>query len=278
MPELPEVETVRRTLSPVWVGRRVAHLSTTSPSYFFLTPPRALVRKVTGRCFESLERHGKYLVSALDDGSRLLLHLGMTGQLYADTAKSARLGGHGAPDQHIHLRFSFEDGGASIFFRDVRKFGKVQWLAPGESSPRLEKLGPDALRVTGGTLFEASRKRKLPVKPWVLDQSVVAGAGNIYADEALFRAGIRPTRRAQTLSRRECEALAASLRGILERAIQLGGSSISDYIQPDGADGAFQLECAVYGRGGEPCRRCGMSIERVVLAQRSTHHCRSCQK
>ena len=289
MPELPEVEVVRRQISPIWVGRTVSAVVTTRPSYFFLTAPSMLKRRLVGRTFRSLERCGKYLVSTLDDGSRLLLHLGMTGQLFAAGVESPRLRGRyavaprdsgtpDAPDEHTHMQVEFDDDLPAVFFRDVRKFGKVQWLRAGEESDRLTKLGTDALEATGEELFRASRRRKVPVKSLLLDQSVIAGAGNIYADEALFRAGVRPTRRAAMLRRRDCEALTVALNDILTRAIELGGSTISDYVAPDGSEGAFQNECRVYGRGGEPCAECGTLIRRVVIGQRSTHFCASCQR
>ena len=286
MPELPEVETVRRRIAPFWVGRTVSAVTTTRPSYFFLTAPSMLKRRLVGRTFLSLERRGKYLVSALDDQSRLLLHLGMTGQLFVAGAENARLGRRYAAsphplqvtDEHTHLRFEFEDELPSILFRDVRKFGKVQWLRPGEKSDRLAKLGTDALEATGEEIFRASRRRKAPVKSLLLDQSIIAGAGNIYADEALFRAGVRPTKRSSLLRRRDCDALTAALSDILTRSIALGGSTISDYIAPDGSEGEFQDQCRVYGRGGEPCVSCGKPIRRVVIGQRSTHFCSFCQR
>jgi formamidopyrimidine-DNA glycosylase len=171
----------------------------------------------------------------------------------------------------------FADGGDRVFFRDVRKFGKVELLERGAASARLDRLGIDALDVTGAELFAASRKRKVAAKALLLDQAVLAGAGNIYADEALFLAGVRPGRRAARLTRRECEGLADGLVRVLHRSIETGGSSISDYIAPDGRDGAYQDERRVYARTGEPCRVCGTPIKRRVIAQRSSHYCPECQ-
>jgi formamidopyrimidine-DNA glycosylase len=182
------------------------------------------------------------------------------------------------PDAHTHLHFRFSDGGPDVFLRDVRKFGKVEWMAPGRSNPRLEKLGPDALVVSGGALFEARRGRKTSIKALLLSQQVVAGVGNIYADEALFLAGVRPGRRAARVTRRECDALAESLRHVLNRSIETGGSSISDYVAPDGRDGRYQDERRVYARTGEPCHACGTPIRKRVLAQRGTHYCPTCQR
>jgi formamidopyrimidine-DNA glycosylase len=291
MPELPEVEVVRRQIEPLVVGRTIASVRTTRASYFFLTPPRALARRLTGRRVCGLARRGKYLLADLDDASRLLLHLGMTGQLFAAGAASVRLLSAARraalapeaqpafrPDAHTHLVLAFDDGGPDLLFRDVRKFGKVLWLAPGRSHARLERLGADALDVEAGALFAATRGRSAPIKAALLDQALLAGVGNIYADEALFLAGVRPARRAGRVSRAECERIADSLRRVLLRSIETGGSSISDYVAPDGRDGAYQDERRVYARDGEPCLVCDAPILRRVIAGRSSHYCPSCQR
>jgi formamidopyrimidine-DNA glycosylase len=291
MPELPEVEVTRRQIAPHLVGRTIRAVHCTRDSYFFLTPPATLKRRLTGRTVTALERAGKYLLAALDDGSRLMLHLGMTGQLFVEGSASLRLLSSTAraslppeqqpgftPDAHTHLRIAFRDDGPELRFRDVRKFGKVEWLAAGAESARLGKLGPDALEADGEHLFELSRGRRVAVKAWLLNQSVLAGVGNIYADEALFLSGVRPTRRAQSLTRRQCERIAENIRRVLQRSVETGGSSISDYINPDGNDGGYQDERKVYARAGEPCRVCGTAIRKVVIAQRGTHYCPRCQK
>ena len=291
MPELPEVEVTRRKLAPSLVGRRIAKVHTTRASYFFLTPPARLARELAGAKLVSLERIGKYLLVGLDDGRRLLLHLGMSGQLFTGGASSARLLSASTraslapeaqtsfrPDAHTHLRLEFDDGGPELLFRDVRKFGKVRLLAKGASDPRLDRLGVDALDVTGARLFAATRGRRVAVKSVLLAQDVIAGVGNIYADEALFAAGIRPRRAAGRLTRRECDSLARAIRKVLLRSIETGGSSISDYLAPDGADGAYQDERRVYARGGEPCLVCGTSIRRIVIGARSSHYCPRCQR
>jgi formamidopyrimidine-DNA glycosylase len=291
MPELPEVETTRRHIAPLLVGRAIAGVRTTPPSYLFLTPPARLRRALVGRRTVSLERRGKYLVASLDDGSRLVLHLGMTGQLFSSAATSPRLLRASAravlapeaqrafrPDEHTHLRLRFDDDGPEVWLRDARKFGKVLWLARGASDARLDRLGADALGATGTLLFAASRGRSAAVKNLLLDQAVLAGVGNIYADEALFAAGVRPTRRAGRLTRAECERLAGALRRVLARGIETGGASISDYVAPDGRDGAFQDERCVYAREGEACYACGARLRRLVLGQRSAHYCPRCQR
>lgn len=290
MPELPEVEVTRRSIQKALVGRAIARVATTGPSYFFLTPPSELARALRGRKAVTLTRHGKYLLATLDDGSRLLLHLGMTGQLFAAGARSVRLlsaarratlrGAEAAafrPDEHTHLCLLFRDRGPALYFRDVRKFGKCALLPPGKSDARLEKLGVDALDVTGAALLEATRGRRVAIKTLLLDQSVIAGVGNIYADEALFLSRIRPTRASRSLGRKECTTLARNVRRVLGRAIQTGGSSIDDFVRPDGTDGGYQHERRVYGREGEPCPRCRTPIRRIVIGQRSAHYCPSCQ-
>ena len=291
MPELPEVETTRRRITPLLVGRRIEKVETTPASYFFLTPPAELKRALEGRRVESLERVGKYLVAGLEGGSRLLLHLGMTGQLFSSEATSVRLLSATVrasldpdeqrvfePDSHTHLQLRLDGGGPQVYFRDVRKFGKVQWLAPGERNARLDRLGTDALVLCGQDLFEACRGRRASIKAILLDQSIAAGVGNIYADEALFVAGVRPARAAGRVTLRECDAITAGLHQVLLRSIETGGSSISDYVAPDGADGGYQDERKVYGRTGEPCLVCGQPIKRRIVAQRSTHYCAGCQR
>jgi formamidopyrimidine-DNA glycosylase len=215
----------------------------------------------------------------------------MTGQLFSSTARSPRLltrSARGASasaadprfvaDEHTHLTLTFEDGPPNLHFRDVRKFGKVDLLAPGKTSPRLTRLGLDALEASGGYLFEKTRRRKVAVKTLLLNQSVLAGVGNIYADEALFLAGVRPGRAAHRLTLKQCDAIARALRRVLRRSIETGGSSISDFVAPDGADGRYQEERHVYARTGEPCERCSTVIRRLVLAARSAHFCPTCQR
>jgi formamidopyrimidine-DNA glycosylase len=273
------------------VGRRIVSVDTTQQSYFFLTPPGRLKKALVGRHVVDLSRKGKYLLARLDDESTLFLHLGMTGQLFSSSARSPRLltknsRGAIAPeaqprfvaDAHTHLTLKFEDGPPALYFRDVRKFGKVDLLAPGKNSPRIERLGRDALKANGTSLFEMTRRRKIAIKTLLLDQSVLAGVGNIYADEALFLAGVRPRRAAGRLTSKQCEAIANGLRRVLKRSIETGGSSISDFVGPDGSDGKYQDERKVYARTGEPCKRCRTSIVRVVLAARSAHFCPQCQR
>lgn len=292
MPELPEVEVTRRELEPKLLGRKIAHVATTRASYFFLTAPKTLQRGLLGRTALRLERVGKYLLLELNDESRLLLHLGMTGQLFFSGDPSVRLlsalrgvtlapeqqqTDRFVPDAHTHLVLGFEDGASELYFRDVRKFGKVELLLPGRASPRLDKLGIDALSATGADLYAATRGRRIAIKTLLLDQSVLAGIGNIYADEALFLARVHPLRRAQRVKAAECAAIVAAAQRVMLRSIETGGSSISDYVRPGGERGAYQDERRVYARAGEPCQVCGTAIQRRVLGQRSTHFCARCQ-
>jgi formamidopyrimidine-DNA glycosylase len=293
VPELPEVEVTRRELEPGLVGRTIRSVRTTARSYFFITPPATLRKRLEGRRAVALSRLGKYLVLELDDGARVLLHLGMTGQLFFAGGSSLRLlsslrGVTLAPEQqsrdgftadaHTHLTLEFSDEGPALFFRDVRKFGKVELLAKGAASARLDKLGVDALRATGADLYAAASGRRVAIKSLLLDQSVLAGVGNIYADEALFLAGIHPKRSARKLKPAECNALVAAAQRVMLRSIETGGSSISDYVRPGGERGAYQDERRVYGRTREPCGVCETPIRRIVLGQRSSHFCPTCQR
>jgi formamidopyrimidine-DNA glycosylase len=290
MPELPEVEVIRRSIEPLVVGRTIARVRTTGDSYFYLTPARLVAKGLRGRRVLAIERRGKYLIAALDDGASLLLHLGMTGQLLSSAARSPRLVRSArkaswvasprafTADEHTHLGLAFSDGGPSLFFRDVRKFGKCALRRAGEREPRLERLGVDALEATGPLLLRATRRRRAAIKSVLLDQSVLAGVGNIYADEALFRARVRPERPACHTTEIECRNLAKAVRQVLREAILAGGSTIDDYVHPDGADGGYSRHCRVYGREGEPCPRCGQRIRRVVIQHRSAHFCPECQR
>jgi len=292
LPELPEVEVTRRELAPKLCGRTIARVTTTARSYFFVSPPELLRKRLVHRRVLQLRRVGKYLWLSLDDQSRLLLHLGMTGQLFFSGDPSVRLlsalravtlspeqqqSVSFVPDAHTHLVLSFADEGPDLYFRDVRKFGKVQWLAKGASSARLDKLGIDALSASGADLYRATSKRRVAIKTVLLDQSVLAGVGNIYADEALFGACVHPARRADQVTAAQCDAIVAEVQRVMARSIETGGSSISDYVRPQGERGRFQDERRVYAREDEPCFVCRSPIVRMVLGQRSSHFCPRCQ-
>ncbi len=274
MPELPEVEVIRRGLAPRLIGRRIA--AVTSPSGKGLrrqTPLPDLQAWLTGRRFTQLERRGKYLLFALEGGITLLVHLGMTGRLLvgreADFAALA----------HVHLKFTLEDG-AALIYQDLRRFGQVLLFRPGEHLWPLDRVGrePFSRTVTPAWLADQARGRTRPLKNFLLDGRVLAGIGNIYACEIMFAAGLAPETPAGRLSVAEWAKVLKETRRILARAIRRGGTTVNNYLDSFGQTGLFQLDLMVYGRGGEPCRRCGTPIRRLVQAGRSTFFCPSCQR
>jgi formamidopyrimidine-DNA glycosylase len=273
VPELPEVETVARGLRAVLPGRRLlaAHLHRAS---IFRGDPQ-LLADLAGATVVSVRRGGKYLVVEFRHHRRLwqmLFHLGMTGQLVVQP--------EGAPElAHTHAVLEFS-GGRALHFRDPRRFGRMG-LAPapagGGFAPELGvAAGAEPLDVTPEEFTARLHGRAAPIKSALLNQKLLRGLGNIYADESLFRAGIHP--RAHHLSRRRLAGLHLAVRAVLQEAIRAGGSSISDYVGSDGAPGWFHLQHRVYGRTGEPCLVCGAPIRRVVLGGRSAHFCAHCQK
>ncbi len=263
MPELPEVETVRRQLEPVVVGRRIRE-AWGHPSPKFASAPH-----VTGTTIEVVTRRGKYLLFGLDDDRELIVHLGMTGQL--------RLG-LGDADPYVRAWWALDDGNV-LELRDVRRFGRVAVVPAGEwtSLVTLAALGPEPWdpALDDGGLWRNLKRSRAHVKTRLLSQRPVAGVGNIYADEALWRAGVHPARR--SITRREADRLLTELRSVLEQGIANGGTTLRDYRTPDGRRGRNQLELCCYGRGGEPCLRCGTELRRSVIDARGTTHCPRCQ-
>jgi formamidopyrimidine-DNA glycosylase len=273
MPELPEVEIVRRGLAPHVVGRRIARLVIRAPR---LTRrqgnPETLAAAVAGCGVGALSRRGKWLL--FDLGTQVLVvRLGMTGQLLWDETSSL-----GQCDAHTHAEMTFHEGGR-IRYRDVRKFGEFFLLPAAEVESRLG-VGPEPLEdaFTEEALAEICRGSRVRIKALLLDQRKIAGIGNIYADEALFRAEIRPTRRADALRAVEVRRLRRSIRLVLREALRYRGSTISDYRDPYGNPGGFAPRHRVYQRHGLPCRTCGTPIRRILVAQRGTHFCPSCQR
>lgn len=270
MPELPEVETIVRGLRQPLIGRTVTGFWTDWPRQIVTPEPDALRMRIRGRTFEAASRRGKYLVFKLDQDEVLIIHLKMSGQLSVQTASVQA-------DQYVHTIFKL-DGGDELRFRDVRKFGRVYLVTDPESI--LGDLGPEPLSAdfTTDWLADQLARRRRVLKPLLLDQTFVAGIGNIYADEALHRAGIRPDRRSDSLRIAEVAALQASIQSVLRLGIQRQGASIdSGYRQPDGSGGQMQELFAVYGRTGENCTRCGGLVKRITLGGRSTHFCGDCQ-
>lgn len=271
MPELPEVETTRRGLAPHLVGRRIAGVRCHQRELRWPVPA-FLHRRLTGQVIRSIARRGKYLVLDCSNGA-LIVHLGMSGSLVLLPSATPRRA-------HEHFELLLEDGQA-LRLRDPRRFGAVLWEpGPALQNPLLAGLGPEPLEAafSGKLLRRAFRTRSAAVKQVIMDSHVVAGIGNIYASEALFRAGIHPRTPALRLSAARCERLAGAIRTTLEEAIQAGGSSLRDFVGSDGRPGYFQHHYFVYGRAGAPCRRCGSPIRALRQGQRSSFFCPRCQK
>lgn len=269
MPELPEVETTRRGLEPHLVGRRIVDLIIRQPQLRW--PVAAGLQQLRGQRIESVERRAKYLLVATDSGSALL-HLGMSGSLRV-LPRATMIG------KHDHVDWLL-DSDQVLRFTDPRRFGSQLWQAQGETHPLLVSLGPEPLSddFDGDHLYRHSRGRTAAVKVFLMNQSIVVGVGNIYAAEALFAAGIRPTRAAGLVSRPRYVQLAAEVKRILAYAITRGGTTLRDFLSPDGAPGYFEQELYVYGRAGQPCRVCATSIRSIRLGQRSTFFCPRCQR
>jgi formamidopyrimidine-DNA glycosylase len=283
MPELPEVETVRRGLAPVLEGRRLARVVQNRPDLRWPLPER-FAERLTGRRVERLGRRSKYLLADLDGGETLLVHLGMSGRMLVE---GALLGGFvheaGRLPAHDHVVFDVANG-PRVVFNDARRFGAMDlWPTDRLESHRLlENLGPEPLGNGFSAAYLAARfeDKRTPVKAALLDQRIVAGLGNIYVCEALFRAGIAPDRLAGSLSRERIARLAAIIRETLEEAIAAGGSSLRDFRHADGELGYFQHAFRVYGREGEPCLTpgCTGAVARLVQSGRSSFHCPRCQR
>ena len=270
MPELPEVETTRRGLAPHLEGRRITHVTLRRPDLRWPIPAEVGDR-LPGQRIEAVERRAKYLLTHTAAGSALW-HLGMSGVMRVLPAATP-LGAH----DHVDVGL---DDGRVLRFTDPRRFGCLLWQALGEVHPLLARLGPEPLseNFTGATLFSASRGRTASVKTVLMDQTVVVGVGNIYAAEALFKAGIRPTVAAGAVSRRRYEALAAAVKRILGHAIERGGTTLRDFQNPDGLPGYFEQELNVYGREGAACKICGKALKSMRLGQRATVWCPRCQR
>lgn len=274
MPELPEVEVIRRGLAPRLVGHRI--VAVVSPSGKELrrqTPLQELQAWLPDRRILRFKRRGKYLLFELESGVTLLVHLGMTGHLLLGRAAQF----DALP--HVHFKFILEDG-KELVYQDLRRFGQVLLFRPGEHLWPLDPLGrePFSRAVTPAWLAEQARERSRPLKNFLLDGHIMAGIGNIYASEILFAAGLHPETPAGSLTLAEWEKVLQETRRILARAIRRGGTTVNNYQNSFGQTGLFQLELMVYGRAGEPCRRCGTLIRRLVQAGRSTFFCPSCQR
>lgn len=274
MPELPEVETVVRSLRPHITGRRIEDCRVGAAK--LIRRPvgnvEAFSRALCGRTITGVGRRAKYIVISLDQGW-LLVHLGMTGKLVCRPQGTE-------PVKHDHVRMRLDDG-SLLIYNDVRRFGGLgYWSTDPYLQTPLAELGPEPLGpdFSGQILYEAAKQTRRPVKSLLLDQHVVAGLGNIYADEVLFAAGVRPRRGAWRLTHADCDRLAVAAKDILAEAIRCGGSTIRDYVDADQRPGAFQFHHQVYGREGQPCSKCGTVLKKVVVGGRSSVYCPHCQK
>ena len=272
MPELPEVETIRRDLTARIVGRTVAEawVSPNAPKLVQGEPAAAFCLRLGGRRIEELDRRGKYLLIRLEGGLTWIVHLRMTGGIIHARG--------GCPEERfLRARFRLDDG-SHLCYVDLRKLGTM-WLVDDESTV-VGKLGPEPLGEAFGPreLHRLLSRRSAPVKAVLLDQEAVAGIGNIYADEALFEAGIRPAKAAKALSRRAAERLHWAVRKVLIEALQDRGSSFRDYVDAEGEQGMHQLRVKEFRRTGEHCYVCGTAIKRVTVGGRSTHYCPKCQR
>ncbi|MEO8537081.1 MAG: bifunctional DNA-formamidopyrimidine glycosylase/DNA-(apurinic or apyrimidinic site) lyase [Betaproteobacteria bacterium] len=270
MPELPEVETTRRGIAPHVVGRHVAAVDIYDPRLRWPVPA-SLPATLRGALIDRVERRSKYLLFHAGDGA-LLVHLGMTGTLRVWRQPPPRA-------LHDHVDITLDDG-TVLRYRDPRRFGAMLWIpATAAGHPLLDSLGPEPFddAFDAVYLFRVTRRRSAAIKLALMDNHVVTGVGNIYANEALFRAGIRPTTPSRRVSKARLGRLVVAVRAVLDAAIAKGGSTLRDYVGSDGAAGYFQLDHFVYGRGGEPCRVCGQRIRQTRIGQRSTFYCPNCQ-
>lgn len=271
MPELPEVETTRRGLEPHVVGRRIRDVVVRNPNLRWPVP-RDLARRLRGEEVRAVRRRGKYLLFDCREG-HLLVHLGMSGRLtMVPESLPAR--------KHDHVDVRFE-GDKALRLTDPRRFGALLWVkGEPERHALLKHLGLEPLEreFSGSALAKKARGRKVAVKHFLMNAQIVTGVGNIYANEALFRAGVHPLRSAGRISAARWDRIAEAVRATLKRAVEKGGTTLRDFASPDGESGHFQLECAVYGREGKPCPRCRTPIKAIRQGQRSTFYCPRCQR
>lgn len=270
MPELPEVETTRRGIQPHIQGKTVSGVVIRQPKLRWPIPA-GLPELLRRRKLRTIGRRGKYLLLHFNNGC-LLMHLGMSGSLRILPASTP-------PDRHDHFDLVF--GQQCLRLHDPRRFGAVLWAEEAvEKHPLIAHLGPEPLSeaFSAEYLFRRSRKRKVTVKQFIMDGKTVVGVGNIYANEALFRAGILPTRSCGSISRKRYERLVPAIKEILATAIECGGTTLQDFVQSDGKPGYFAQKLQIYGRDGEACPGCGQKIRHTTLGQRSSYYCNRCQR
>lgn len=274
MPELPEVETIRRQLEPALTGRTITGVDVVDETVVDKKKAADFRSRIGGRNITALERRGKYLLFMLGSDDALVIHLRMTGRV-----SHLPRGTNGPDRKHLRLVINFEDGSA-LALHDSRRFGRALFLNAADAGAYWERLGPEPLErsFTAAKLAAILANSRRPVKSLLMDQSKVAGIGNIYADEALFAAGIRPERRACDVSASEAQSLCREIKATLRLAIRKEGSSIDTYRGAYGAPGSFQDSFKVHRRQGEPCPRCGQAIEKTRIGGRGTYLCSACQK
>ncbi len=270
MPELPEVETTRRGIAPQIEAQRLVCVQVRQPLLRWPVSPEILALK--DQVVGAVARRGKYLLLHLESGGSLLLHLGMSGTLRLLPADHP-------PSRHDHLDLIFANG-TCLRFNDPRRFGACLWAADWRTHPLLRSLGPEPLEpeFSDTYLFERSRTKRVPVKQFIMNSQVVVGVGNIYANESLFLAGIHPGTLAGKLSRIRYARLSEAIRTVLQQAITQGGTTLKDFVNSDGKPGYFSQELQVYGRAGQPCKRCNQPLKETRQGQRTTVYCPKCQR
>ncbi|MFN2117122.1 MAG: bifunctional DNA-formamidopyrimidine glycosylase/DNA-(apurinic or apyrimidinic site) lyase [Candidatus Promineifilaceae bacterium] len=270
MPELPEVETVARSLRPNLIGLKITGVRNTWPRHIDRPVLAEFIDRVRDRTIMDVSRRGKFLIFPLDNEETLIIHLRMSGHLAVIPAQTPA-------DKHTHTIFELANG-QELRFRDTRKFGRVYLVSNHKDV--VGKLGPEPLDkgFTVETLADILDGKSRLLKPFLLDQTMIAGIGNIYADEALFYAGLKPGRKTDTLDALEIKKLHEGIQYVLQLGIRREGATISTYLKPDGEKGSMQEDVKVFRRTGEPCFRCGEPIQRIILGGRSTHYCENCQK
>jgi formamidopyrimidine-DNA glycosylase len=275
MPELPEVETVRRGLLKRLPGKTITGVRVLRAESIACPDPAQFARQIKGKTFGDVWRRGKYVIFELNRGAKLVAHLRMSGRLLVGKKLAVR-------QEHVRVRLQL-DNGEELVFEDMRVFGRL-WYVPQsrqveEIVPALAELGPEPLENLSAAYMQAQlATRKQPIKSALLDQTLIAGIGNIYADESLHLSGINPSKPSRELNYRELTLLCKNIKQVLRRAIELRGSSLRNYTDSAGVNGGYQNRAHVYGREGEPCHNCGTRIERVKLSGRSSHFCPTCQK
>lgn len=275
MPELPEVEVITRGLQPHLKNRRILDITWSGKDLRSPIPFKKMRNVLPGAQIEAVRRRAKYIEIALDTGMLMIVHLGMTGNLgiFKDTAHLVK---------HDHVEWMLDDGN-SLRYNDVRRFGSIRLLSAREAVSREKTIyattGPEPLKdiFNGDYLFKRCCERNIPIKTLIMDGSTVAGVGNIYANESLFQAGIHPHKRTQTLSLQQCHRLTAIIKEVLTNAIACGGSTINDFRNASQESGYFQMNFLIYGKRGEPCKKCGSTIEKIKTSGRASFFCPNCQ-